>query len=166
MYAFRCPLYAFTMPLPLRIEQVIARLNLAPHPEGGYFRETHRSGVALVPEALPPGYPGPRAASTCILFLLPTGVRSRWHRVRSEEIWLHHQGDPLELRIAEHRPASDNAPVDRVVTLGQSPDESLQAVVPAGHWQDAHALPGEAGYALVACVVAPGFDFEDFEIVD
>ncbi len=156
-----------------RARETIARLGLAPHPEGGYFRETHRSGVTIAPDALPPGYPGARAASTCILFLLPTGVRSRWHRVRSEEIWLHQQGDPLELRITSPgstalqscAPPPDPRHFDRVVTLGQAPGESLQAVVPPGHWQDAHALPGDHGFALVGCVVAPGFEFEDFEIL-
>lgn len=152
--------------LTARASEAIARLDLAPHPEGGFFRETHRSGVVVSREALPAGYPADRAASTSILFLLPTGVRSRWHRVRSEEIWLHHQGDPLELRVAARQPASDRDGVDRVVTLGQGPDESLQSVVPPGHWQDARALGGDYGYALVGCVVAPGFDFDDFEIID
>ena len=145
--------------------ETVARLRLKPHPEGGYYRETHRSGVTIPADALP-DHPGPRAASTCILFLLPFGVRSRWHRVRSEEIWLFHTGDPLELRITGVRPESEALPhLDRVVTLGPEPGESLQAVVPPGHWQDAGALPGEHGYALVACVVAPGFEFEDFEIL-
>lgn len=152
--------------LTTRASETIARLGLAPHPEGGYFREIHRSGVVVAREALPDGYPADRVASTSILFLLPTGVRSRWHRVRSEEIWLHHQGDPLELRIAAEGPPTDHDGFDQVVTLGQAPGESLQGVVPPRHWQDARALGGDYGYALVGCVVAPGFDFDDFEIID
>lgn len=166
------------MPPPPTLDDLITRLDLRPHPEGGHFRETHRSTITIPRDALPAGYPADRAACTCILFLLPTGVRSRWHRVRSEEIWIHQQGDPLRLRIAAARPEvagaagpplsspGDNAPCDHVITLGQAPNETLQAVVPPNHWQDALALPGEHGYALVACVVAPGFDFDDFEMHD
>lgn len=182
--ALRFPLYAFPVPLP----DLIARLRLSPHPEGGYFRETHRSSVTIPRAALPHGYPADRVASTSILFLLPTGVRSRWHRVRSEEIWIHQQGDPLQLRIAPPGgtalPSRDlpsdpspggaslqtGAPSDlsptHTFTLAQSEGHALQAVVPPNHWQDALALSGPHGYALAACVVAPGFDFQDFEILD
>jgi predicted cupin superfamily sugar epimerase len=117
----------------------------------------------LLPQrALPPGYPGDRNASTSILFLLPTGARSRLHRVRSEEIWLHHRGDDLRLSLGAagaSRTASRTS-----LRLGQGANALFQAVVPAEAWQEAEALPGKHGYALVGCVVAPGFDFEDFEL--
>ena len=140
----------------------VLRLSLAPHPEGGFYRETWRSPVELAPEALPTGYPGPRAAMTSILFLLPTGVTSARHRVRSEELWLHQQGDDVELGIGATIDAA-NAAGGRTL-LGQGADASLQVIVPAGQWQKATALEGPAGYALVGCVVAPGFDFADFEM--
>ncbi len=137
---------------------LIDRLGLAPHPEGGWFRETHRSDVVLARGALPAGYPGDRAACTSILFLLEADQRSANHRVRSEEIWLHQGGDELDLTI---RVAGES---DRVVRLGTGPEATPQAVVPPGAWQEAAPVEGSHGYVLVGCVVAPGFDFEDFEL--
>lgn len=145
-----------------RVRALVERLDLAPHPEGGFYREVWRSPIGLDAAALPAGYPGRRAVMTSIYFLLPTGAQSALHRVRSEELWLHHQGDPLELGIgATQAAASDSA---QAIRLGQEADAALQAIVPAGHWQRAEALAGSAGYALVGCVVAPGFEFEDFEL--
>ena len=142
--------------------EIIARLDLSRHPEGGWYRETWRSPVVLEREALPAGYPGDRRLMTSILYLLPTGSRSRRHRVRSEELWLHQQGDDLEL-VIESGAAGDSDGVTSL-RLGQGPEAQLQAVVPAADWQAAEALPGPRGYALVACVVAPGFEFADFEM--
>ncbi len=136
-------------------------LDLAPHPEGGWYRETWRSG----PPSVPPGYPGPRAAATVIYFLLTPGEESAWHRVRSDEAWLWHAGGPLTVLDGGggDRPAgADNA---RVVTLG--PDLAAgqvpQHVIPGGHWQAAR--PAAGAEVLVSCVVAPGFDFEDFTLL-
>jgi predicted cupin superfamily sugar epimerase len=134
-------------------------LDLAPHPEGGWYRETWRA----MPESVPDGYPGPRAAATGIYFLLTPGEESAWHRVRSDEAWLWHSGGPLALLDGGHgdRPATS----PRVVTLG--PDLTAghvpQHVIPAGHWQAAR--PAATGEVLVSCVVAPGFDFADFELL-
>ena len=83
-----------------RVDARVRTLELEPHPEGGFYRETYRSDVRLPALA---GYPGPRVAVTSILFLLPAGRRSRLHRVRSEELWLFHEGDPLQLHTA-HAP--------------------------------------------------------------
>ncbi len=135
----------------------IEELGLEPHPEGGYYRETHRSEVVLAQKALPEGYPADRSAVTSILFLLPTGTESKWHRVRGEEIWFHQEGDVLELEMR-----NDGETAFATEWLG--PDGALQAVVPPGWWQCARALPGELGYVLVGCVVAPGFEFDDFEL--
>jgi predicted cupin superfamily sugar epimerase len=99
---------------------------------------------------------------TSIYYLLPTGARSELHRVRGEEIWMHHQGDDLILGIGETQVAAAN-PVHAVL-LGQGERAALQRVVPAGYWQRAEAKPGPLGFVLVGCVVAPGFDFEDFEM--
>ena len=146
------------------VQVIIDRLELSPHPEGGWYREVWRSPVSIEADALPPDYPGARAAMTSILFLLPTGTSSALHRVRSEELWLHHQGDDVALGVA---PSLEKAgdPSNRML-LGQGIDASLQIIVPPGDWQTATALEGSAGYALVGCVVAPGFDFEDFEMAD
>ncbi|GAA3980874.1 hypothetical protein GCM10023085_73980 [Actinomadura viridis] len=130
-------------------------LDLLPHPEGGWFRETWRSPARFRPE----GYPGERAAATGIYFLLPPGEESMWHTVRSEEVWLWHRGGPLTLLLGGDgdRPGAETA-----ITLG--PDvaggQVPQAVVPAGAWQAARPAGGEE--VLVSCVVSPGFDFADF----
>jgi predicted cupin superfamily sugar epimerase len=148
----------------LEVEGLVERLGLAPHPEGGWYRETWRSDVVLGREALPAGYSGDRRAMTSILFLLPTGMVSRLHRVRSEELWMHHRGDDLKLGVgATQAVAAD--PMS-AVTLGQGESAQLQVVVPPGAWQQAEALPGAFGYALVGCVVAPGFEFADFEMAE
>jgi predicted cupin superfamily sugar epimerase len=127
--------------------------NLTPHPEGGYYRETYRSALT----STPPGWPGSRSLATAILFLLPAGERSAWHRVRGDELWLYQSGAPMELQIDE-----------RVALVG--PDHSagheLQVLVPGGAWQSATPARGrsEDTWSLVACVVAPGFDFDDFDL--
>jgi predicted cupin superfamily sugar epimerase len=129
----------------------IEALGLDPHPEGGLFRETFRaSEVVSRPEGI-------RAASTAIYFLLPAGSFSAIHRVRSDEVWHHYAGDPLELHTI------DSAGVHALVLLGKTlPRERPQHVVPAGTWQG--AVPAGSRFTLCGCTVAPGFDFADFEM--
>ncbi|MFD8531141.1 cupin domain-containing protein [Streptosporangium canum] len=131
-------------------------LDLLPHPEGGWFRETWKSAVALTP----PGYEGPRATATGIYFLLEPGEESRPHVVRSDEVWLWHRGGPLTLILGGH----DGQPVS-TVTLGPLVEEEQvpQALVPGGTWQAARPA-GDEG-VLVSCVVSPGFDFADFRML-
>lgn len=134
-------------------------LDLEAHPEGGWFKETWRSAVQVAP----PGYDGTRASATAIYFVLGAGEVSRWHRVRSAELWLWHAGVPLALTLggAGERPAEDVTELllGPDVAAGQRP----QAVVPAGCWQAAR--PVEDGDVLVSCVVSPGFEFADFELI-
>ncbi len=128
--------------------RIIAALGLAPHPEGGWYRQTWIAEAG--PEA--------RAAGTAILFLLRAGERSHWHRVDAAEIWHFHAGAPLILSIA----AEDTGPA-RDTRLG--PDvlagEAPQGIVPAGHWQAARST---GAWTLVGCTVSPGFRFEGFEL--
>jgi predicted cupin superfamily sugar epimerase len=133
--------------------QLVDVLGLSPHPEGGYYRETWRSPLAL--GGLPHG--APRSASTAIYFLLPAGSFSALHRVASDEVWHHYDGDSVELHLLEGR-------VHRTLRLGRdlSRGERPQHVVPAGAWQA--AVPLGARWALCGCTVAPGFDFADFEM--
>jgi hypothetical protein len=127
-------------------ELIITRLGLAPHPEGGWYVETHRS----------PAGPGTRAACTAIYYLLRRGERSAWHRVDAEEVWLWHGGGPLVLDIAaggsvtRHRLGPD-------LVAGERP----QAVVPAQAWQAARPV---GAWTLVSCVVAPGFELAGFTL--
>ncbi|MEZ7981158.1 MAG: cupin domain-containing protein [Myxococcota bacterium] len=146
------------------VAELIERLRLEPHPEGGFYRETWRSPVTLEASSLPAGYSAARSAVTSIYFLLPTGVCSALHRVRSEELWMHHQGDDVLLGIGPTETEAEAKSGETI--LGQGLSAQLQAVVPPMDWQRAEALPGPAGYALVGCVVAPGFDFADFEMAD
>lgn len=122
--------------------EIVALLDLAPHPEGGWFRETFRDSAG------PPG----RGASTAIYFLLEAGQESRWHRVDAAEVWHFHAGAPLSLSVG---PAAVVLGAD--LSAGQRP----QAVVPAGVWQKARSL---GAWTLVGCTVAPGFDFAGFEM--
>jgi uncharacterized protein len=137
--------------------QLAEQLDLRPHPEGGWFRETWRSPLLF----RPPGYDGDRSVATAIYFLLCPGEASAWHVVRSDELWLWHQGGPLALRIGGS--AAEPQGADLVV-LGAdvSEGEQPQFVVPAGTWQ--RATPAGQEPVLVSCVVAPGFDFADFRL--
>ncbi|MEP7008345.1 MAG: cupin domain-containing protein [Sphingomonas bacterium] len=124
---------------------LIARLELTPHPEGGWYRETFRQ----------PAPDTGRGLATAILFLLEAGQRSHWHRVDAAELWLWHAGSPLALLVddgerREHLLGGD-------VLAGQVP----QAVVPTGAWQSAEA---RYGWVLVSCVVTPAFEFAGFEL--
>ena len=131
----------------LAAAEVIARLSLKPHPEGGHFRETFRDTRT--------GADG-RAASTAIYFLLARGERSHWHRIDAVEIWHHYAGDPLELLIAREG-------IIDAVRLGSDlgGGEEPQGIVPAHTWQSAQSL---GDWSLVGCTVAPGFDFSNFEL--
>lgn len=134
-----------------------AQLDLSAHPEGGWYRRTWAAPVSFEPD----GYPGPRRAATAIYFLLCPGERSRWHVVRSDELWLWHSGGPLELRLGGvgEAPVAETALLLGVdLAAGQRP----QALVPGGVWQS--AVPVGAEPVLVTCVVSPGFDFADFRL--
>ncbi|MEU0494811.1 cupin domain-containing protein [Mycobacterium sp. NPDC006124] len=134
------------------------KLDLSPHPEGGWYRETWRSDLTLGQPALPPDYAGPRSAGTAILFLLMPGQQSAWHTVRSAELWFHHRGSPLLLEIGAERDSATTHLLGNDVAAGEHP----QVVVPPGHWQ--RAVPRDAEPTLVGCVVVPGFDFADFAL--
>ena len=134
----------------------IRRLNLAPHPEGGWFRETWRSELTLAEPALPDHYDGPRAAGTAILFALLPGQESAWHTVRSAELWLHHRGSPVVLEFGPNQESAATWVLGSDIDAGHHP----QVLVPPGHWQRARPRGTEA--SLVSCVVVPGFDFADF----
>jgi predicted cupin superfamily sugar epimerase len=138
---------------------LIEQLGLERHPEGGWFREMWRAPVELTP----PGYPGPRATATSIVFLLRAGEASRWHRVRSDELWLWQGLGPLRLRLGGTGPAPGDG-TELVVVPDPGAGQLLQALVPAGAWQAAEPLT-DAG-ALVGCVVSPGFAYDDFELAD
>lgn len=133
-------------------------LDLMPHPEGGWYRRMWESDHRFHPE----GYPGVRPSATAIHYLLAPGERSRWHRVRGDELWLWHRGGALTLLFGgsgEHP-----VPAPGQVTIGPDVEhgQHAQVLVPAGTWQAAH--PAEDRAVLLSCVVSPGFEFDDFEL--
>ena len=123
---------------------LIAHLGLAPHPEGGWYKETWKG----------PQREG-RASGTAIFFLLKAGECSHWHKVDADEIWLWHGGAPLILSIGQDR--AEDSILGPAVLDGEVP----QIIVPAGYWQAARST---GDYTLVSCTVSPGFDFAGFTL--
>jgi hypothetical protein len=141
--------------------RIVARFGLSPHPEGGFFREVHRSGLAVEHPALGAGRDARRSASTLIYFLLADPEFSAFHRVRaSDEIWHLYAGGPLELHTID----SAGRHLARVLT-GDLERGQPTAVVAAGCWQAARLSAG-TGWVFAGCTVAPGFEFADFEMPD
>jgi hypothetical protein len=137
-----------------RARELVRILGLQPHPEGGAFREVFRSSRGVRPA----DGRAERSALTAIYFLLADGGASRWHRVASDESWCWLEGDPLEL----WRMPDAAGPAEREVLGPVAEGVRALAVVPAGEWQAART---RGAYTLVACMVGPGFDFADFEML-
>lgn len=130
----------------LTVEAIITGLSLAPHPEGGFFRETFRDDRLI----------NGRAASTAIYYLLAEGQRSHWHRIDASEIWHWYCGAPLALSLR----VGERVETQRLgcnIFQGERP----QLIVPAGVWQSAESL---GAWTLIGCTVAPGFEFSGFEL--
>ena len=140
----------------------IEKYNLQPHPEGGYYAETYRSGDMIDKHALQSRFGGSRSYSTGIYFLLEKGDFSAFHRIASDEMWHFYAGEALDIFVID--PETGKL---QMIRLGADPEkgETFQAVVPAGTWFASRPAEGSS-YALVGCTVAPGFDFEDFEMAD
>ncbi|KAA3620138.1 MAG: cupin domain-containing protein [Calditrichaeota bacterium] len=136
----------------------IEKLNLASHPEGGYFRETYRSDEKISREDLPQRFAGDRDISTAIYFLLKSGQRSLFHRIKSDELWHFYSGSPLTI----HMISTEGHYTTLSLGTGIENGQHFQCSVPAGIWFGATVdLPNS--FSLVGCTVAPGFDFADFE---
>lgn len=163
----------------MNAQQIVAKLGLEPHPEGGYFRETYRASATLYTPS------GERSLMTAILFLVVHKRPSRLHRLVSDELWVHQAGDVLEVALLDERRAAG----ERVLLGPPAAGAQPQVLVPAGTWQGARLAPGDGGapaavgtaavygpspategsavgWGLVCCVVSHGFDFEDFEMGD
>ena len=149
--------------MPDRPAELIALLDLRPHPEGGHYAEIYRSAD----EVAPADGRGPRSAITTIYFLLRRGEASRWHRVASDEVWHFYEGTGLELlRLS---PDLENLETIRLGPVTSGGGIRPTATIPVGHWQAARPVAPPAGdgppYALVGCTVGPGFDFADFTML-
>ncbi|MBN8219856.1 MAG: cupin domain-containing protein [Spirochaetes bacterium] len=137
------------MPLQSETRELIQRLGLKEHPEGGWYKETYRSPFEA------PTTRGKRRCATLIYYLLPAGIRSRVHRVAWDETWIFQAGGILHLNSY----VGESVLVEK---LGLATDTQPQIVIPAGTWFNADVIAGD--YVLAACMVAPGFEFEDLEM--
>ncbi|MCP9199000.1 cupin domain-containing protein [Gramella sp. GC03-9] len=137
-------------------EKIIEKLGLQLHPEAGYFKETYRSKGEINPGS---AYNGTRNYSTCIYFLLTSGMFSAFHRIKQDEIWHFYEGSNIDLHIISETGQHSSKLIGRDLFKGESP----QVVVPGGSWFAAEVTTPNS-FALVGCTVAPGFDFSDFEL--
>lgn len=136
------------------LEILTSRLQLIPHPEGGFYRETYRNTHAADIENL-----GIRNLSTCIYYLLTSNTFSAFHRIKQDEIWHFYVGKPIHIHFIDTKGEYKELLVGSDITENQTP----QVIVPAGCWFAAHV---ESDFALVGCTVSPGFDFLDFELAE
>jgi predicted cupin superfamily sugar epimerase len=137
-----------------QIDNIIRNLQLIPHPEGGYFRETYRSKEEVIPGN---NYSGKRNFSTCIYYLLDSESFSAFHKIRQDEIWHFYTGFPLVIHMISDSGSYTSIIISNNIEKGHVP----QFVVPGNTWFAAHVLSINT-YSLVGCTVSPGFDYSDF----
>lgn len=142
-------------------DNIIKKLKLVPHPEGGYFKETYRSVGEIPREFLDDGFTGPRNYSTAIYFMLTSDNYSAFHKVRQDEFWFFHSGSPIELHMISEEGEHTLVVIGSNIEIGELP----QFVVPGGNWFAA-AVVNKNDYSLVSCTVSPGFDFDDFKLAN
>jgi len=140
-----------------RKQELINTLELIPHPEGGYYKETYRSEGRISNSVLPKDYSGDRSYSTGIYFMLTADTFSAFHKINQDEMWHFYDGSPIELHMISETGAYSCVHIGRDIENG----EHLQYVVPGGVWF-ASRVKDNAEYSLLGCTVSPGFDFADF----
>ena len=157
---FRFPKFIILLEITMTAQYIIAKLNLIPHPEGGYYRETYRSDESISMNALPERYLGDRSFGTAIYFLLESKDEHKLHKLKTDEIWHYYSGSALQMKIQ----IGDEM---KELILGNdlSKGEVPQILIPRDTWMIAKPIAGDS-YTLVGCTTAPGFDFEDFEVMD
>jgi predicted cupin superfamily sugar epimerase len=141
------------------IQQLVESLELLPHPEGGYYKEVYRSEKTIAKDSLPDSFSGDRSYCTSIYFLLTSENFSAFHRIKQDEIWHFYGGSSLSVHVID----TDGTYTEHKVGMDFSNGEQPQLVVPEGCWF-ASSVAQEGSYAFVGCTVAPGFDFDDFEL--
>ncbi|MDO8644098.1 MAG: cupin domain-containing protein [bacterium] len=141
------------------VEDLVKLYEMKPHPEGGFFKETYRSSGVIPKNGLPEKFKGDRSYSTAIYYLLSEGGKSKLHRLVTDEMFHFYLGDPLT--VVEIRP--DGKVLKTIVGPDVIAGQKVQHVIPAGHWFGAFVNPGSR-YSFIGCTVAPGFDFEIFEM--
>lgn len=143
------------------VQDIISSLELMPHPEGGYYRETFRSETTISQKELGPAYSGDRSTSTMIYFLLTADTFSAFHRILQDEAWHFYAGDAITLHTID--PSGKH--IKHLIGADFAKGEVPQLMVKGGDWFAA-SISKPGGYALVGCTVSPGFDFQDFELAD
>ncbi len=144
-----------------RIQEIVAHLEMLPHPEGGFYKETYRSNGVISKNHLISDFSGDRNYSTAIYFLLTSDNFSAFHKIKQDEIWHYYEGASLYVHVIDQ----EGKYTRYTVGMNLDNDEYPQLVVPAGCWFASSVKDVEA-YSLVGCTVAPGFDFEDFELAN
>jgi len=144
-----------------KIQQIVQALELAPHPEGGYYKETYRSAGSIKTSSLDSEYEGERNYSTAIYYLLTSDVFSAFHRIHQDETWHFYDGSALDLHIISPDGYYQLIKIGREIEKGEVP----QFTVKGGDWFGA-SVREENSYSLCGCTVAPGFDFRDFDMPD
>jgi len=142
-----------------KAQTYIEKLQLKPHPEGGYYKEIYRAGEMILPEQLPKRYKSARNFSTSIYFLLEGNQVSNFHKLKSDEQWHFYDGSGIILYVIEEGGNLNKVLLGRNINRG----ESLQTVIKHNSWFAAE-LSNKTSFALIGCTVAPGFDFNDFEL--
>ncbi|SDG73913.1 cupin domain-containing protein [Psychroflexus sediminis] len=142
-------------------KQLIEKLDLEKHPEGGYFKETYRSDLSISKNELPSEFESERSVCTCIYFMLTANAFSAFHKVNQDEAWHFYLGQRISLHMISPEGDYSNIKIGSDFSAGETP----QFVVPAQHWFAAE-IDHPEGFALVGCTVAPGFDFKDFKLAE
>ena len=142
-----------------RVAEIIKELDLKPHPDGGYFKETYRSKGEINEDSLHFNYNGKRSFATCIYFLLTSDTFSAFHKIKQDEIWHFYEGSPISLHTISEKGNHSEFIIGRDFNKGQTP----QLLVSGGYLFGARVI-NKNDYALVGCTVSPGFDFSDFEL--
>ena len=139
----------------------IKHLNLQPHPEGGFYRETYKSSFEIDHHSLPVGYSGSRKLSTSIYYLLRSGEISRLHRLQSDELWYYHFGSSLKIVMID----PEGKKITKILGPRLEKAEQPQVLIPSGTIFGAEVTDSNA-FSLLGCLVTPGFEFDDFEVFD
>jgi hypothetical protein len=141
------------------IQNIIQKLQLEPHPEGGFYKQTYKSEGIINEDSLSEEYQGKRNFSTCIYFLLTSDNFSAFHKIKQDEIWHFYDGSPIRLHIISQEGIHTSHQIGRDLENGEVP----QFIVPGGNWFASEVVKKDS-YSLVGCTVSPGFTFEDFEL--
>lgn len=147
--------------MSLNASYYIEKLALKAHPEGGYYKETYRANGSIPQAVLSKTYTGDRSYATSIYFLLESNSFSAFHRIKSDELWHFHTGSGLELYVIDEQGTLTTYKIGQDLENG----EQLQVVIPANAWFAAQVIAPDS-FTLVGCIVAPGFDFDDFELAN